>query len=71
MAQGYLDGQTGRFQNTPKNICYAENRLKMVIMEELILDMTENIVRNEENAGNQDFLLFPQCFQKALLFKGH
>ena len=23
----------------------------------------ENIVGNEENAGNQHFLLFPQCFQ--------
>ena len=43
----------------------------MPIMEELILDMTENIVGNEENAGNQDFLPFLQCFQKALLFKGH
>ena len=24
----------------------------------------ENIVGKEENAGNQHFLLFPQCFQK-------
>ena len=25
----------------------------------------ENIVGKEENAGNQHFLLFPQCFQNA------
>ena len=25
----------------------------------------ENIVGKGENAGNQHFLLFPQCFQKA------
>ena len=25
----------------------------------------ENIVGKEENAGNQHFLFFPQCFQKA------
>ena len=25
----------------------------------------ENIVKKGENAGNQHFLLFPQCFQKA------
>ena len=27
--------------------------------------MEENIVGKGENAGNQHFLLFPQCFQKA------
>ena len=27
----------------------------------------ENIVGKEENAGNQHFLLFPQCFQEAYL----
>ena len=29
----------------------------------------ENIVGKEENADNQHFLLFPQCFQKGFLFK--
>ena len=28
-------------------------------------DKHENIVRKGENAGYQDFLLFPQCFQKG------
>ena len=29
------------------------------------LDRVGNIVGKGENAGNQHFLLFPQCFQKA------
>ena len=34
-------------------------------MEEFVPDGIENIVGKGENAGNQHFLLFPQCFQKA------
>ena len=30
-----------------------------------VTDWVENIVRKGENAGYQQFLLFPQCFQKA------
>ena len=30
-----------------------------------VFDRVENIVGKGENAGNQHFLLFPQCFQKA------
>ena len=30
-----------------------------------VLDRVENIVGKEENAGNQHFLLFSQCFQKS------
>ena len=30
-----------------------------------ITDWVENIVGKGENAGNQHFLLFSQCFQKA------
>ena len=29
------------------------------------IDLEENIVGKGENAGNQHFLLFPQCFQRA------
>ena len=29
----------------------------------------ESIVGKEEIAGRQNFLLFPQCFKKAFLFK--
>ena len=34
-------------------------------MAQFPFDMVENIVGKGENAGNQHFLLFPQCFQKA------
>ena len=34
-----------------------------------VLDMVENTVGKEENAGYQQFLLFPQCFQ-MLAFSG-
>ena len=27
--------------------------------------MVENIVQKGENAGNQHFLVFPQCFQES------
>ena len=30
-----------------------------------VSDREENIVKKEENAVYQYFLLFPQCFQKA------
>ena len=30
-----------------------------------VLERVENFVGKGENAGNQHFLLFPQCFRKA------
>ena len=33
------------------------------------LGTVENIVKRRENAGHQQFLLSPQCFQKRLFFK--
>ena len=33
-------------------------------MAKLVSNRVENVVRKGENAGNQHFLLFPQCFQK-------
>ena len=42
---------------------------KIIVTEKLIffLGRVENILRKGENAGNQHFHLFPQCFQKATL----
>ena len=42
----------------------ADNKIKVVKKKKFGLDWLQNIVGNEENAGNQHFLLFPQCFQK-------
>ena len=35
-------------------------------MLKFLNDMVENIVGKGENAGDQHFLLLPQCFQNAL-----
>ena len=31
-----------------------------------VFDTVKNIVEKGENAGNQPFLLFPQCLQRAI-----
>ena len=36
-------------------------------MVRFVYGRAENTVGKRENAGYQHFLLFPQCFQKALL----
>ena len=40
---------------------------KLIVAKRIIsvFDMAENIVGKGENAGNQHFLLFPQCFRKV------
>ena len=45
---------------------FADDKLRVIQMTKFVLDKIENIVGKEENAGYQHFLLFPQCFQKAL-----
>ena len=45
---------------------FADDKMKIAKTMISILDMVEKIVGKEENAGYQHFLLFPQCFQKAL-----
>ena len=37
----------------------------MAQKNKFLFDRPENIVVKGENTGNQHFLLFPQCFQKA------
>ena len=37
----------------------------MTEKEKCVLGRIENIVGKGENAGYQQFLLFPQCFQKT------
>ena len=43
----------------------AENSFSKWLKWCNFLSWVENIVGKGENADNQDFLLFPQCFQKA------
>ena len=43
---------------------FADDILKIIKMMISLIDIVENIVRKGENAGDQHFLLFPQCFPK-------
>ena len=42
----------------------ADDKIKEIIKLKYGLERIENIVEKGENAGNQHFLLFPQCFLK-------
>ena len=48
-----------------KLIAFADKILDVVQMMFCVTDWVENIVGKGENAGNQHFLLFLQCFQKV------
>ena len=51
--------------NLSKFKAFADNNLDVVKIVIFASIREENIVGKEENAGNQHFLLFLQCFQKA------
>ena len=44
---------------------FADNKLKELNIMICVFNRVENIVVKGGNTGNQHFLLFPQCFQKA------
>ena len=41
---------------------FADDRISKAQVMISVFDWVENIVRKGENAGDQHFLLFPQCF---------
>ena len=43
---------------------FADDKLNVTKMTISSFDRVENTVGKGENAGNQHFLLFPQCFPK-------
>ena len=45
---------------------FADDKSSVTQNIKAVFYRIENIVGKEENAGNQHFLLFPQCFQKAV-----
>ena len=53
-----------------KALNFADNKLNVAEKLKLTLGRVENIVGKGENAADQHFLLFPQCF-KRLLVHGH
>ena len=49
----------------PNDRNLADNKSSVAEMIIPRSSRVENIVENGENTGYQDFLLFPECFQKA------
>ena len=44
---------------------FADDKINVTDKLKFALGRLENIVGKGKNAGNQHFLLFPRCFQKA------
>ena len=54
-----------KFSDCSKLKAFADDNLNLAKKLKFVIGRVENIVGKGENAGNQHFLLFPQCFQKA------
>ena len=54
----------GKILDWSKSTAFAENKLNVTGVTIALYDRVENTVGKGENAGNQHFLLFPQCFPK-------
>ena len=62
--------QTTKFGHDQiESINFADNKINVAQMLGSVFDRIENIVGKGENAGYQNFLLYPQCFQKASFLK--
>ena len=57
------------FSHNSFKSCLSKSHEPFITQSELLLILTkrpfENNVRKGENAGNQHFLLFPQCFKPS------
>ena len=52
--------------NWSKMNAFADNKIKLAKMMIFVFDWIENIIGKVENAGYQNFLLFPQCFKRLI-----
>ena len=43
----------------------ADDKINVTKKFKFVLGRVENVAGKQENAGNQHFFLFPQCFQRA------
>ena len=53
-----------KFLDMTKLKAFTDDKLNVAKMTVSLCDRVENSVGKEENAGYQQFLLFPQCFPK-------
>ena len=65
--QDFNSVQNDKISDKFKVTRFADERVNMA--QNGTLGSVDIIVGKGENAGYQHFLLFPQCFQKLLLFK--
>ena len=56
--------QNDKFLDWSKLKASADNKINVTENLKIVLGQVENIVEKGENAGNQHFLHFPQCFQE-------
>ena len=56
-----------KFLDWSKLKAFADNKINVIEKLKFVLQRIGNIVRKGENAENQHFLLYPQCFQKPSL----
>ena len=54
-----------KFLDWSKKKAFAHDKCNLKTETEFLGGWVKNIVGKGENAGNQHFLFFPQCFQKA------
>ena len=66
MERGFTSSPNDNILDWSKSGAFLDYELKIFQKAEFFLDK----VGKEVNAGNQQFLLFPQCFQKASV-QGH
>ena len=57
--------QNDKFLYWSKLKAFADDKKNVTEKLKFVLGQVENIVGKGENAGNQHFLLFPQCFQQS------
>ena len=64
-----INSTNQQFLHWSKLKAFADNKINMTEKLKLVLGSVENIVGKGENAGNQHFLLHPQCFSRAFFFR--
>ena len=57
--------QNNKILDWSKLKAFADDEINLTEKLKFVLERVEIIVGKGENAGYQQFLLFPQCFQKA------
>ena len=53
-----------KYLDLSKLKAFADDKIDSTSEQKFFLEWVENITGKGENAGDQHFLLFPQCFQK-------